>query len=175
MSDDHSRNAVVVYESHWDNTASIARAIGAGLGPATQVLATDQVSHGELASADLLVVGAPVIALGLPSPRVEEELAKSAGDAPRPPDQAHPPIFWWLDNLPGGATFAAAFETRLAESPGSAVEAIERALGARGYRLLAPAERFVVIGPYGPLEQGELDRAQLWGSKLRTLVEVVKA
>ena len=124
-----------------------------------------------MCSADLLVVGAPVIALRPALPEGKKELAENSSDAPKPPDEAHPPIFWWLDNLPRGTTFAAAFETRLAESPGSAVEAIERALGARGYRLMAPAERFVVIGPYGPFEQGELERAQSWGSNLRGLVE----
>ena len=34
--------AVVVYESHWGNTAEVARAIASGLGPETPVLGTDE-------------------------------------------------------------------------------------------------------------------------------------
>ncbi|MGE5590528.1 MAG: hypothetical protein ACM3ZA_07915 [Bacillota bacterium] len=36
--------AVVVYESHWGNTAAVARAIAAGMGPGAQALSTAEAS-----------------------------------------------------------------------------------------------------------------------------------
>ncbi len=35
---------IVVYESHWGNTAAVARAIADGFGPEAQVLTTDEAS-----------------------------------------------------------------------------------------------------------------------------------
>jgi flavodoxin len=52
--------AVVVYESHWGNTAAIARAIADGLGSGAQALSTQEASSTALADADLLVAGARV-------------------------------------------------------------------------------------------------------------------
>ena len=57
--------AVVVYESHWGNTAEIARAIASGIGPDTPALATDEARGAVLADADLIVAGAPVIGFRL--------------------------------------------------------------------------------------------------------------
>lgn len=37
-------NAVVVYESHWGNTAAVARAVAEGLGPEARALTTDEAS-----------------------------------------------------------------------------------------------------------------------------------
>ena len=76
-------NAVVVYESHWGNTAAVARAIAEGIGPGARALTTDEATPAVLAEADLLVVGAPVIAFGLPREGIRRQLA---GDikAPRP-------------------------------------------------------------------------------------------
>ena len=56
---------VVVCESHLGNHAEVARAIASGLGPDTPVLATDEAAGSVLADADLIVAGAPVIALRL--------------------------------------------------------------------------------------------------------------
>ena len=35
-----------------------------------------------------------------------------------------------------------------------------------GYRVFAKAERFIVAGAYGPLRDGELERARQWGKEL---------
>ena len=59
--------AVVVYESHWGNTAAIARAIAEGIGPGARVLSTDEAVGVALAGIDLLVAGAPVMMMSLPS------------------------------------------------------------------------------------------------------------
>jgi hypothetical protein len=39
-------------------------------------------------------------------------------------------------------------------------------LEALGYRPVAKAQRFVVKGKYGPLRDGELERAKAWGAEL---------
>ena len=54
--------AVVVYESLWGNTAAIARAIAAGLGPEAKALSTAEATPDILAGA---VLGAIVALVGL--------------------------------------------------------------------------------------------------------------
>lgn len=134
--------AVVVYESHWGNTAAIARAIADGIGADAQVLSTDEASGPALAGVDLLVAGAPVVAFHLPSERMREGIAGYANKAPAPPDLSHPFLTTWLDMLPAGHGMAAAFETRLRWAPGGATGAIERGLKRAGYRTGTKAGRF---------------------------------
>jgi len=157
--------AVVVYESHWGNTEAIARAIAEGIGPATTVLNTDQAVAPAIADADLLVAGAPVVAFGLPRDGAREQIGKDT-KAPRPPDVSHPLLRSWLDQLPSGRGWGAAFETRIWWSPRGATGTIESKLRRAGYQPLARGERFIVNGGYGPLRDGELDRARKWGESL---------
>ena len=72
----------------------------------------------------------------------------------------------WLKGLPRGDGAHATFETRIWWSPGGATGAIEKALAAAGYRRISEAHRFVVKGKYGPLRDGELERARAWGTEL---------
>ena len=157
--------AVVVYESHWGNTADVARAIAEGLGPEARAMNTDEAVAQMAEHADLIVVGAPVIAFGLPREATRKQVA---GDvkAPRPPDVSHPLLASWLDALPGGRGWGAAFETRIWWSPRGATGTIESKLKRAGFRTLTKAERFIVAGPYGPMRDGELDRARAWGAAL---------
>ncbi len=79
--------AVVVYESHWGNTAEVARAIASGLGPDTPALATDEATGSVLAEADLIVAGAPVIAFRLATDSMRERIAEERRRAqPSGPD-----------------------------------------------------------------------------------------
>jgi hypothetical protein len=158
--------AVVVYESHWGNTAEVARAIASGLGPDTPVLATDEATGSVLANADLIVAGAPVIAFRLATDSMRESIAEDVHDAPSKPDLTHPSMRSWLDGIPVGEGLAAAFETRIHWSPGGATAAIERGLGAAGYRRVAKGRKFFVTGRYGPLRDGELEAARDWGVEL---------
>ena len=163
-------NAVVVYESHWGNTAAVARAIAEGIGPDAQALTTDEATPAVLAEADLLVVGAPVIAFGLPREGIRRQLA---GDikAPRPADVSHPLMRSWLDGLAPAHGWSAAFETRIWWSPRGATATIEGRLKRAGYRKAARAERFIVAGSYGPMRDGELERARSWGAALVASIE----
>jgi flavorubredoxin len=161
--------AVVVYESHWGNTAAVARAIAEGLGPEARAMNTDEASGSAMASADLVVVGAPVIAFGLPREGMRKQIA---GDvkAPTPPDVSHPLLRAWLDALPEGHGWGAAFETRIWWSPRGATGTIESKLKRAGYRTVAKSERFIVAGSYGPMRDGELERARQWGAALAAAV-----
>ena len=162
-------SALVVFESHWGNTEAVARAIGEGLGPDTRVVHTDEVGR-ELEDADLIVAGAPVIAFGLPRASLYKQIANDT-KAPRPADTTHPVLREWLDHLPRGKGWAAAFETRIWWTPRGATGSIESKLEKAGYARLAHAERFVVGGSYGPLRDGELDRARSWGQSLAKALE----
>jgi hypothetical protein len=158
--------ALVVYESLWGHTAAIARAIADGIGPDARAVPTDQATHEALAEADLVVAGAPVHALNLATESIRAGLAADPGKAPTPPDLDHPSMRSWLDELPEGHGRAAAFETRLWWSPRGATSTIDRGLRRAGYRKAAEAEKFVVEGSYGPLREGEIERARRWGMAL---------
>ena len=158
--------AIVVYESHWGNTAAVARAIAEGIGPEAQALSTAEASGAEIAGCDLIVAGAPLLGFSLPTESMLKGLASNAGRDPTPPDLSHPSMRAWLEALLAGNGRVAAFETRIWWSPGSAAKAILKRLEALGYRPAAKAERFVVQGKYGPLKEGELARAKAWGAEL---------
>jgi flavodoxin len=163
--------AVVVYESLWGNTAAIARAIAEGIGEGTQAITTDAASIDAIADADLIVAGAPVLAFSLPTDAMRDSVAKSEVGAPTPPDLTHPSLRSWLDSLPPGTGRCAAFETRIWWSPRGATGDIEKRLERAGYRTVAKAQKFVVKDKYGPLREGEAQRARAWGSELLRSLE----
>jgi flavorubredoxin len=158
--------AVVVYESLWGNTAAVARAIAEGIGPDTPAVTTDTVSAEMIADADLIVAGAPVLAFSLATDAMRKSVATSEASAPVPPDLAHPSLRSWLDALPAGTARCAAFETRIWWSPRGATGDIESRFERAGYRIVAKAQKFVVKDKYGPLREGEVERARQWGMEL---------
>ena len=160
--------AYVVYVSLWGNTRAIAEAVAEGIGPGAQAVPTDGLSAEELAQADLLVAGAPVIAFSLASDQARDNIARSESGAPHPPDVEHPSMRAWLEKLPHAGARAAAFETRIWWSPRGATGDIEKRLRGAGYRVVARAAKFVVEGKYGPLRDGEVERARAWGRALAT-------
>jgi len=156
---------VVVYESHWGNTAAIARAIADGIGEGAVALTTDEATEAALEGVDLIVAGAPVMAFRLPTDAI---LGRMAADEHHPgADLSHASMREWLDLMPRGRGRGAAFETRLWWSPGGATGAIEKGLATAGYRPIVKGRKFVVTGGQGPLREGELDAAQTWGAELR--------
>jgi hypothetical protein len=158
-------NAVVVYESHWGNTAAVAQAIADGIGSGARALNTDEATREVLSGVDLIVAGSPVIAFALPRDGALHQLERDE-KAPVPPDVSHPLLRTWLDNLRVGRGFGAAFETRIWWSLRGATGTIETKLQNSGYERLVPGERFIVQGGYGPLRDGELERARKWGVEL---------
>lgn len=158
--------AIVVYESHWGNTAAVARAIAEGLGDGARALSTAEATPDVISDADLIVAGAPLLGFSLPTESMLKGLATNVGRDPTPPDLSHPSMRSWVDALPAGSGRAAAFETRIWWSPGSAAKTILGKLEAVGYRPAAKPQRFVVKGKYGPLREGELEKARAWGAEL---------
>jgi hypothetical protein len=158
--------AVVVYESHFGNTAAVAKAVAEGIGPDALALNTDEATPERVQDADLVVAGAPVIAFGLARDGMRDQIAAARSEGPRRGDVSHPLLRNWLDRLPAGPRWGAAFETRIWWSPRGATGTIESSMKRSGYRMAAQAERFIVAGGYGPLRDGELERARAWGAKL---------
>jgi flavodoxin len=144
-------NSVVVYESRNGNTERIARAIAAGLeaaGPVHLVEATEGATL-DLDRTDLLVAGGPTEGHGLT-----------------------PTLRAWLERVPAeslGGLAAACFDTRFrwfTFLSGSAAAGIGKLLQRKGARLVAPPRSFFVAPSYGPLLQGETERAGAWATEL---------
>ncbi len=158
--------AVIVYESLWGNTAAIARTIAEGIGPGARALHTDEATGAAMTGVDLIVAGAPVLGFSLTTDKMRDNIRANPGKAPAAPDLSHPSMRSWLAALPEGQGRSAVFETRIWWSLGGATPGIIRGLERAGYRSLGKGQRFVVNGAYGPLRDGELERARLWGAEL---------
>lgn len=170
-------HAVVVFESMYGNTRTIASAIADGLRPAMEVelveVGAAPVVIGE--DVDLLVVGAPTHAHGLSKPETRKTARDKAGDGLVSKGLG---LREWLASVRGSARVsAAAFDTTI-KGPrmlwGSAAEAADRRLRTLGFTVVAPPERFHVKGPFGPvydvLQEGEVERARAWGAGLAEVV-----
>lgn len=166
--------AVVVYQSLWGNTAAVARAIAEGIGGEVTVGHTGQVTPEEAAAADLLVVGAPVHALALPTKESLESVAERELGPGEIPAQLDIPLMRdWLGHLPEAHQSAAAFDTRVRGPFGrGGVSGIEKRLKAKGRDVISRGEGFVIINQKSVTEagsmlrEGELARASAWGRDL---------
>ncbi len=168
---------IVVYESLWGNTAAIARAIAEGLGEA-RTLSTAEATPETIADADLIVAGAPVHSMSLPTDQ-SRQMARTGGIGPggAPPDLSHPKMRSWLEALPQGQGCSAAFDTRVDAWYGrGAASKILQSLRRAGYRPLAKARGFFVSGHRlkpttdGTLREGEIERTHQWGVELRRVM-----
>jgi hypothetical protein len=161
--------AVVVYESMFGNTESVARSIGAGLAPYGEV---EVVEVGDalpqIVDVDLLVVGGPTHAFGMTRETTREDARKRTT---RGVVSQRCGVREWLALLPGARGrargSAAVFDTKVHKArrlPGAARGAA-KALQQRGYRPVA-VESFYVDDVEGPLLEGELERAAAWAATL---------
>ncbi|MHA6513499.1 flavodoxin family protein [Tessaracoccus sp. Z1128] len=162
--------AVVVYESLWGNTASVARAVAEGLGEGAQALPAAEVGPEVVTDADLIVAGGPVFAFHLSSERTRGDISTSTPAADPAPDLSGMSIRAWMDALPTGSARFAAFDTEVRGPFGKGAPTIAKELAAKGYRSVAKPEGFIVQGKYGPLKDGELERARRWGQSLRDVI-----
>ncbi len=141
---------LVVYDSLYGNTRTIAQAIGEVLSGEVEVLQAGEVNASELEAYDLLIVGAPTHG-GKPSEGVRTFL-----------DQ--------IQVLALEGINVAGFDTRvthkLARILGFAAPKIANALKKKGGTLMAPPEGFYVIGGEGPLKEGEVERAARWAKEM---------
>ncbi|MFF1870503.1 flavodoxin family protein [Streptomyces sp. CB03911] len=172
--------AVIVYESVYGNTRTVAEAIAAGLRgarPDAVVRCVPVAGAGPevTGSADLLVVGGPTHVYGMssgPTRRMARLAAAGAptGNEPEPRGPGSDPgLRTWFRSLPASppGTRGAAFDTRADMLiSGGAAHGIARRLARRHYDLVAAPEGFVVESTGGPLRTGERERAAAWGASL---------
>ena len=170
--------ALIVYESISGNTRDIALAIADGLSPtvSVEVVPVGAAPPAPDPDVDLLIVGAPTVVLGLSTPRTRSAAAARAYGSAGPDAIG---LREWLQALPpcGSHRDALTFDTRLRVRgmPGSASKDAAKRLRKRGYRLLWPSKTFHVVNPSGPLIDGELEEARLWGRWIRIGLDVKQA
>jgi hypothetical protein len=163
--------ALVVYESLFGNTASIAGAVAAGLrvhGIEAEASPVTEVPAADTAGIDLLIVGGPTHAHGMSRASTRKAGANDKRNTFAEPTVS-PGLREWLGDLPDGARRpAAAFDTRFDKSPlltGSAAKGIARRLEQQGFTLVTAPESFFVTDE-NRLEDGQTDHATAWGAAL---------
>jgi hypothetical protein len=168
-------SAVVVYESVFGDAEKIARAIAEGLSGhmSVDVIAAKDGPRELGHDVQLLVVGGPNHAMGMPRPSTREGAVKQYGAEI---GDTHSGLHEWLDRTHFAHTVsAAAFDTRLDHPKlitkiDHASKTEEKLLKTHGATLAAPAEHFLVVDAQGPLAEGEEERASQWGRALAELV-----
>ncbi|MFF5986515.1 flavodoxin domain-containing protein [Prauserella flavalba] len=164
--------AVVVFESMFGNTESVARAVAEGLrrhgSVVVDVVNVDDAQRAPGDDVQLVVAGGPTHAFGLSRKRTRESAKQQATGALV---TRRTGLREWLDALPGArpSAWAAAFATKAAKPrwlPGSAAKAAAKRLRGKGYRLITRPKDFTVEGTGGPLSEGQLARAREWGAEL---------
>jgi flavodoxin-like protein len=163
---------LVVYESMYGNTRTIAEGIGSGLGADTEVVPVREASPERVASADLLVVGGPTHVRGMSRPS-SRKAARDAAGKPATTLTLEPGadgigLREWFASLGTMSCRAAAFDTRVdipAIFAGRAAPRIARLLRHRGAQLVAPPHSFLV-DKQNHLLDGEPVRAHAWGEDL---------
>jgi len=161
--------ALVVFESMFGNTRTVAEAVAEGL---SSRLMTDlvEVSHAPSRIPEdvtLVVVGGPTHAFGLSRSGTRQDAATQTDEPLVSPAGG---LREWLDAVkwPRSGVDAAAFDTRIDKPrvPGSAARGAEKRLRRRGFRVAVPAESFYVTGTKGPLVLGEPERACRWAEQV---------
>lgn len=160
---------LIVYESLWGNTETVARAVAAGLREAGDVEVVEVGDAPVVPSADydLVVAGGPTHAFSMTR-------ASTRADAVRQGATHEPGLIGlreWLDEQPAGpgSTPIATFDTRVGKVrhlPGSAAKSAAKVARKHGYRAAAPPHSFFVEDTAGPLMDGEVERATAWGREL---------
>ena len=159
----------VVYESMFGNTATIAQAIVEGMKRHFDVEVRSVAEGRWPKDADLVVMGGPTHAFSMSRPTTREDAVSQGADA----DPTYG-LREWLDDVPlGNNTPFAAFDTRVdlvRHLPGSAARAVGKVASKHGYQQITRPESFYVEDVPGPLLDGEVLRATVWGSQLAELL-----
>jgi hypothetical protein len=149
------------------HTEQIARAVAAGVAvhADTETRDVDSLAGHVDAGYDLIVLGGPthVFSMSRASTRADaHERGATHGSQSLG-------VREWLEHLgrhPQGA-MVATFDTRVQRVrrlPGSAAKAAAKRLRALGFEVAAVPESFYVLDVDGPLANGEVERAEAWGT-----------
>lgn len=172
-------HAVVIYESMFGNTHTVADNIAVGLRAAcdvVDVVPTSAAIASALDAADLVVVGGPTHAHGMSSEASRSsahDMADKDDELDLDPDAEGPGLRDWFKELEGRGRRAAAFDTRFHASAlltGRASKGIARRLRQHGFDVVVEPESFLVDTD-NHLVDGEAGRAEAWG---RAIVEQVR-
>jgi hypothetical protein len=161
-------SALVVVESMWGNTRAVGDAVGRGLGEDAAVVDVTDAPSTLPQDVDLLVVGGPTHAFSMSRSKTRHD-AVERGAHENPEDAG---IREWLAQLaPSGSVDVATFDTRVEKVrrlPGSAAKAAAKEIRRHHLGHLVATESFYVDDMQGPLRDGELERAEMWGAQLET-------
>jgi Flavodoxin domain len=164
--------ALVVYESMFGNTRLIADAAAEGLRTHADVQVVGvAAAEAALGDFDLVVVGSPTHAWGMPWPSTRRSApirAHKPGSALLMEQGANtgPGVREWLASVGHVQTQAAAFDTRIKSAvffTGRASKGISRQLARHGLLVISPPESFFV-DKESHLLAGEVERAWSWGA-----------
>jgi len=142
--------ALVVYDTKWGHTEQIAKAIAAGIGKGAKAARVGDPETKLLGGIDLLVIGSPVLG-GRPTKPLQEMLKEM-----KPGPSSKMKI----------ATFDTRMTMKFAQKFGFAAVRMTDQLKELGFSMKAEPEGFIVKGQKGPLEEGELERAEKWGQTI---------
>ena len=170
--------ALVVFESMFHNTESVALAVVRGLeleGFVARAVPVVSAPSLDAVATDLLVVGAPTHAFSLSRPATRDDAVRRGAD----PEAARTGVRDWLVAArPTPARrrpLAAMFDTRVQQTrhlPKSAATRGRHLLRRLGLTVVVPPQGFVVEDLQGPLADDELEHAVAWGRDLgRTCLE----
>ncbi|UUL75181.1 flavodoxin family protein [Pseudarthrobacter sp. Fe7] len=144
--------AVVLYDTAYGNTRTIAESVASKLGSGAAAVQVDGFDPGILHPGDLLVVGSPINGWK-PTARIAESLAD-------------------LGRRGLAGVKAAAFDTRVKLFiHGDAAKKMTKALTEAGATIVAEPMAFYVKGSEGPLLEGEEERAAAWAADLVASVQ----
>lgn len=139
--------AVVLYDTAYGNTRTIAESVASKLGPGAAAVPVDGFDPGTLHPGDLLVVGSPINGWK-PTARIAESLAD-------------------LGRRGLAGVQAAAFDTRVKLFiHGDAARKMTKSLTEAGATIVSGPMAFYVKGSEGPLLEGEAERAAAWAADL---------
>lgn len=159
-------NTLVVTESMWGNTRSVAEAIASGLPGEVSVIDVGEAPSTIPADVELLVIGGPTHAFSMTRITTRQDAVKQGAE----PGHEATGIREWLGGLTASDDLeVATFDTRVTKVrkvPGSAAKAASRVVRRRHLGKVIDTESFFVIDSPGPLDEGELDRAEEWGRAL---------
>ena len=165
--------AVVVVESMWGNTRTVAEAVADGLSEhlTSYVVAFSEAPAVLSGRIGLLVVGGPTHAFSMSRTSTRQDAVTRGADVAGATEIG---LREWLDDIARipATVRTAAFDTKVRKPrlPGSAAHAAARRLRKKGGRMSLPPETFYVLDYEGPLAPGELDRARAWGARLGAML-----
>jgi hypothetical protein len=166
-----SGRLLVVYESMFGNTKSIADAVAFGLAGDVELIPVEAAPATLGSDVDLVVIGAPTHAFGLSRRSTRNSAARQGGPTLTPERVG---VREWIAALDADpTTLVATFDTRIDRPrlPGSAARSAARLLRRKGITTVVSPTSFYVIGIDGPLKEHERNRARRWGAALAHLIQ----